>query len=170
MRKIFLTIFVITATTLFANAQQIIELPYSKMINKNAEKWDKWNSKWDSEEDNVGSSPLIIFKKESSTKYWLMFISNFPESMTGVFEDVVYDTDKTRQIREKNSNPNLTAYKYENSGRYLWTDNITLDEICRDPSKWKATKNAKIYFWDSESALLYTSGVGLSASQIEAMF
>jgi len=170
MKKIILTIFVLITTTLFVNAQQVIELPYSKMINKNAGKWDKWNSKWDSEEGNVGSNPLIIFKKESNTKFSLLFISNFPESMTGVFEDVVYDADKTKQIRKKNSNPNLTAYKFLNSKRYVWTDNITLEEICRDPSKWKKTKNAKIYFWNPDSALLYTSGVGLSASQIEAMF
>lgn len=170
MKKTILTIFAIAASILFANAQQVIELPFSKGIIKNDSKWGKWDSKWNSEVEEMGSSPLLIIRKVDKNTFSVLMVSNFPESMTGVFENVIYDKIKTNQIREKNSNPNLNAYKYANSSRYLWTDNVTLDEIYQNQSKWNNTKNAKIYFWDKNGASLYTSGASLTEKNINVNY
>lgn len=168
MKKMLFTLIAIMISTLFANAQQVIELPYSKFLIKGDSKWGKWDSKWNSEVAEVGSSPLLILKKENNTTFWILKVSNFPESEIGVFDKLIYDSAKTEEIRKKNSNENLTAYKYEDSpsNLYLWTEHVTLDEIYRSQSKWNTTKNAKIYQWNSRGASLYTSGASLNENHI----
>lgn len=167
MKNHLFIIYVLTLMSISVNAQQVIEFPYSKQINKND---GKWETKWNSEEEIIGTSPMLILKKVKNGTYSVRYISNFPESAVAVFYDVVYDPVKTEQIRKKNSNNNLTAYKYPSTGyyfgKYLWASNITLEDIVNNPSKWASTRNAKIYMWGEESAMLYSNGVSLTSEQI----
>lgn len=168
MKKTFLIILAMTIATFLANAQKAIELPYSKMILKLENgKWDKWPSKWSSELEVIGKSPKLVVKKINNKTYAIRYLSNFGDVPDGPFENVIYDFEKTEKLRKSNSKSTLTAYRYIGSSTYLWTSNITLDEIAENPSKWKNTKNAKIYIWGKKSAALYTSGLTMKPEQID---
>lgn len=170
MKKLLLTIVAIAIVSLSVHAQQVIQLPYYKTTEKVDGK-NKWANKWISEVAYMGSSPMLILKKENSTTFSILKVSNLPESEIGVFDTVIYDPTKTEEVRKKNSNPNLTVYKFQDSSsyRYLWTEHATLDEIYRNQSKWDSTKNVKIYKWYSKGGgILYSSGFSLKEEHIDA--
>lgn len=165
MKKAFLAIVVIALTSVVANAQQTIELNYYKMIMKEKGKWGKWDSKWELGEFSNGKNQKFVVKKIDDKTFATRYISAWGDNPPEPFETVVYDPVKTEQIREKNSNPNLTAYKKDEE-TYIWTDNFTLNELAEDSSIWTTRKKARFYSWTSDGALLYTSGGHLKPDQI----
>lgn len=170
MKKTLFTIFIITLTSLTTNAQQAIELDYFKMILKTKNKWGKWDSKWSSGEFSNGENMKLIVKKIDDSTFGIKYISAYEDNLPEPFQKIIYDPIETEKIRKNHSNSNLTVYKHINNEEYIWTDNITLNDLAKDSSKWTTTKKAKMYAWTSEGGILYTSGTNLKPEQIKSYY
>lgn len=164
MKKLLLTTLALMLSVLFVSAQTSIKLPYSKSTGLTNGKWEKWPSKWESEKVEFGYIPILYIKKIDSEIYQLQLDQG--GSSSGIFkENVIYDAEKTKELRK--SNPNLTAYRYTGSKDYVWTDNVTLNQLSSDASKWTSVSDAKLYFWNPSlgSATLYSAQASLQAAQ-----
>lgn len=167
MKKTLSTILIITLTSIAANAQQSFELDYYKMIIKINSEWGKWESKWAPGTFSNGENMKFVVHKIDDSTFEVKYISAYGDDLSEPFKEIIYDPIETEKIRNNHSNPYLTVYKYKESEEYIWTDNITLNDLARDSSKWTSTKEAKMYAWTSDGGLLYTSGTNLKPEQIK---
>lgn len=166
MNKLLFTTLALIMSTLFVTAQTSIKLPYSKMTELSNGKWNKWPSKWESQKTLYNYVPTLYIKKLDSEIYEL----RLDQGGSGVFkENVIYDPEKTKEIRKSNSNENLSAYRYTGSKDYLWTDNVSLKMLSDKPSNWTSVANAKIYIWNTSmgSATLYVPSIPKSTPAIQ---
>lgn len=167
MNKALLTTIALLMSAMLVSAQKSIKLPYSRNIEKKNGKWAEWSKTWESEKTLNGYIPILYVKKLDTDIYELQI--DYGGSSSGIFkEKVVYDPSETAKVRKSNSKNTLTVYRYTGStDNYLWTDNITLNEIASTPSKWTSNKDAKIYIWDFQqgSASLYSAQASLQEAQ-----
>jgi len=167
MKKTLFIIFTIVLSSVVTNAQQEFELDYFKMIMKTNNKWGKWDSKWTLGEFSNGKNMKFVVKKIDDSTFGVRYISAYGDNPPEPFKEIIYDPIETEKTRKNYLNPNLTVYKYKGEEEYIWTDNITLNDIAKDSSKWTTTKKAKMYAWTSDGGLLYTSGTNLKPEQIK---
>lgn len=155
MKKLLLTTVALLMCVTFATAQSSIKLPYSKSIEQTNGKWGKWPAKSKSQKAEFNFVSILSVKLINAGTFDLQLDQGGSLVYT---ERVHYDDTKTKELRRKTSNNNITVYKYWDSKNYIWTDNISLKEIAISPNKWTTNPNAKIYIWwhDLGSAALYT--------------
>ncbi|MCW2260161.1 MULTISPECIES: hypothetical protein [Sphingobacterium] len=144
MKKLFSLLFAIIITCMNAFSQTSIKLPYFKEFNETSKKWPV---EWLSSKKEFDFIPILSIKKLDNEIFTINI--DFGGSSSGIFKNnVVYDPAETKKIQKNNANTNLMAYRYTGSDDYLWTENITLNEIWTNPTKWTSSSNAKIYTFE----------------------
>lgn len=144
MKKLFSILFAIMVTSISAFSQTSIKLPYFKEYNESSKKWP---TEWLSSKKEFDFIPILNIKKLDNEIFTINI--DFGGSSSGIFKsNLVYDPAETKRIQKNNANENLMAYRYTGLDDYLWTENITLDEIWSNPNKWTSSSNAKIYTFE----------------------
>lgn len=133
-----------------------ISLPFSKSKEFKNNKWTNWPTKWESQEEEHGFTPIFSVKQINAGTFELQLYKS--GSASGLFTyRVYYDSSETKRIRKNSNSKNLVVYRYADSQNYIWTENISLKDLANNPFSWESYSKAAIYFWynDLGNASMY---------------
>lgn len=129
-----------------AQSSQIVSTAYKQIFYIDGQ-WGKWPGYWTSYKSEGRSNPVIrittISEGSSGDFYRLqLFIDRNVEADFYV----AYDPVQTAQKRRDWDDQYVNCYKDEN-GDYVYTQNVSLQSLAKDPSAWADNENATLYLW-----------------------
>lgn len=149
MRKtvfLFLVLISIASHSVYAQSSEIVATAYKQAFWMNG-KWGEWPSYWTSYESERRSNPVFrittISEGPSGDIYRLQM---FIEGKVEADFYVTYDFEATAIKRRDWDDEYVNCYK-DDYGNYVYTHNVSLQALAKDPSAWADNENATLYLW-----------------------
>lgn len=151
MKKIILVIGILLGFAYsFAQTSAIHAIAY-KTVEVNNGTWGKWQDQWMNLEESERPE-MYITAKFKGTIYEIRFKWDLLEMDKTLL--VQYDEKKTIDTRKKWNDETVNVYKDE-EGDWVYTQKFSLNQLTDNTNVWIERKDAKIYFFDKETGILF---------------
>lgn len=117
-----------------------------KLLVRTGGTWGRWSEQWKSYASEGRTNPSIriteVISGSAGHVYRLQLVIDGSETASFL---VVYDPQKTREIRDQWGDRYVNCYKADN-GDYVFTQKVSLESLVKDNSAWSSDENALLYF------------------------